>query len=418
MIKSISNLTSNTFDRVSREDISKLGVVSDVILSEDSPLIPEIETDVENFTDRETTYIGAVRISRISDGVVNKENFDFAFPYDRNIIRLPVKNEVVQLIEVSGDLYYTPIESYFSPSITASPTLLNDILNSSEFRDSETKQVNSYRNTSKTGIPRSTDVGDDDEGSLGDYYQGDDSIHRLRLFEGDILMESRFGQSIRFNGYDGVNPDFNPTIFIRNGESGLSQSQNRIGDTTIEDINRDGTSIVISSGTRILDFLPGTVSSQSNSDFKTSPNSVTNYPQQFDGDQTLVSSGRIIISSRTGETLLFSKGNIGVISDKNFSLDLGGGIIGNVKGNIDIKTNDKNVLLRTGNGRVELGTDNLEKIVLGETLVELMENILDAIIQQTYATPSGPTSQGPLNQTEFRRLKSQIRKILGKNLTN
>lgn len=417
MIKGISNITSNSVRKVSKKSLSSLGVVSDVILDQDSNLIPQIETD-EDFTDDETTYIGAVRVSRISDGVVNKENFDFAFPHDRNIIRLPIKNEIVQLHDVGGTLYYSLIDSYFSPSITADINLLNTIINDSDFESVDPSKVNQYKNASRTGIPRSTTVDSDDEGTFGEYYEGDQNIHRLKLFEGDILWESRFGQSIRFNGYDGENSDMNPTIFIRNGENGISQSENKFGDTTVEDINRDGTSIVISSGSRIIDFTPGTLSSQSKTDFKTQPKSVNNYPQELDGDQVLVSSGRLIFSSRSDETLMFSKGNFGIISDKNFSLDLGGGIIGNVKGHIDIKTNDKNVTLKTGNGHVELGSDGLENMVLGETLVELMGDILDAIIQQTYATPSGPTSQGPINQTEFRRIKTQLNRILGKNKTN
>lgn len=418
MLKSVSNLTSNSFNKISKKDLGNIGVVSDVILNEDSSLIPDLDVDDTEFTDKDTSYVGVVRVSMISDGILSSSEYQYAFPYDRNIMRLPLKNEVVELHRINGKLYYSLFESYFSPNITATNTLLNELENPTEFETVDPNKAGSYNRTIQTGIPRNTSIQDNDSGEFGDYYEGDPSIHRLRLFEGDILLESRFGQSIRFNGYDGENTDMNPTIFIRNNESGVSQSETPDGGLTDEDINRDGSSIVLSSGTRILDFIPGTVSDRESSDFKTSPDSITDYPSQFDGDQLLMSSGRVLISSRTDETLIFSKGNVGIISDENFSLDLRGGITANVDDTITITSGDNNVLVRTGNGHVELGSNNLEPIVKGDTLLTLLEGLVDAILQQTYATPSGPTSTGPLNQPEFRRIKSKLRDILGKNLTN
>ena len=37
---------------------------------------------------------------------------------------------------------------------------------------------------------------DSDSKQYGDYFEADEKIHRLKLYEGDTLLESRFGQSM------------------------------------------------------------------------------------------------------------------------------------------------------------------------------------------------------------------------------
>ena len=52
----------------------------------------------------------------------------------------------------------------------------------------------------------------------------DEKIHKLKLYEGDTILESRFGdQSIRFSGYNNDDNTFSPTIIIRNRESDPSR---------------------------------------------------------------------------------------------------------------------------------------------------------------------------------------------------
>ena len=81
---------------------------------------------------------------------------------------------------------------------------------------------------------------------LGDYFEPQPNIHKLKLYEGDTLLESRFGQSIRFSGYNNGDNEFSPTITIRNGESGESLSK-EIGASTEEDINKDNNIIFLGS---------------------------------------------------------------------------------------------------------------------------------------------------------------------------
>lgn len=413
MIKSITNLNTNTQVPVLKTDLSNMGVVDEIILSEDSELMPELDTDLENFTDKDTSLVGAIRFARIADGIISNEDFNIALPRDRNLIRLPIRNEIVYVTEIGGTFYYELVDTYLNPSLTADLTMINTIKTFDEQTETNPSTVDDYNNTFSTGIPRNENVSDrEQDETYGDIYEPIDSIHRLRLYEGDLLWEGRFGQSIRFTGIDQSNEQINPAIFIRNGENGVSQANKPTGATTIEDVNRDGSTIALTNGARIIDFIPGTVSSSGNTDFKSSPKSITNYPDVLTGDNVLISSGRLIFSSRVNETIFYSKGNIGFVSDNNLSFDLGKGIIGNIKGSVQLNTNDNDVLLNTGNGRLELGDEAPHPLVRGDELVSVLEELIDQIIQQVYATPAGPTSTGPVNQPAFRRIKTQLREIL------
>jgi hypothetical protein len=47
-------------------------------------------------------------------------------------------------------------------------------------------------------------------------------------------------------------------------------------------------------------------------------------------------------------------------------------------------------------------------------LVELLAELLDAIVAQNYLTPSGPSKIGPENLPTFSKIKSKLNNILSK----
>ena len=112
--------------------------------------------------------------------------------------------------------------------------------------------------------------------------------------------------------------------------------------------------------------------------------------------------------------IFFSKKNYGFISDGSLSIDNKGGIDVSVKDNIHIVTNDRDVAIHSGKGSIFLGNENLEPIVKGQQLVDLLAELIDAIVAQNYLTPSGPTKIGPENVPTFRSIKSKLNNILSK----
>ncbi len=148
--------------------------------------------------------------------------------------------------------------------------------------------------------------------------------------------------------------------------------------------------------------------------FKTTPDSFGEYPSKLIGDQILINSGRIILSAKSAEMLFFSKKNYGFISDGAMSIDNKLGIDISVGDDIHIVTNDKDINMVTGKGAIFLGSEALEPMVKGQQLVDILAELIDAITQQIYLTPSGPSANGPTNISQFGSIKSKLNNILSR----
>ena len=233
------------------------------------------------------------------------------------------------------------------------------------------------------------------------------------MYEGDSLYESRFGQSIRFSGYNNPKNVFSPTIIIRNGESQITRKKS-VEESVLEDVNKDGSVIAMTADQYELPFLAGTVGETGTSDFQTAPQSFQEYPSKLIGDQILINSGRLIFSAKNAEMIFYSKKNYGFISDGAMSIDNARGIDISVGGDINVLTNDRSVHLYTGNGSIILGSQGLEPLVKGQTLVDILGELIDTIVAQQYLTPSGPTKIGPENVPKFASIKSKLNSMLSK----
>jgi hypothetical protein len=139
---------------------------------------------------------------------------------------------------------------------------------------------------------------------------------------------------------------------------------------------------------------------------------VKSYPSKLIGDQILINSGRIILSAKNAEMIFYSKKNYGFISDGSLSIDNKLGIDVNVGDVTNITTNDRDINLNTGNGKINLGNKQLEPLVKGDALVDILTQLIDAITQQVYLTPSGPSATGPTNLPTFNSIKSKLKTIL------
>ncbi len=88
------------------------------------------------------------------------------------------------------------------------------------------------------------------------------------------------------------------------------------------------------------------------------------------------------------------------------------GVDVNVGDNTNYTTNDRDINLNTGNGKINLGNTKLEPLVKGDAWVSLMEELIDAIVQQVFLTPAGPSATGPTNVPKFNTIKSKLKSVL------
>ena len=418
MLNRLSNISINNVPYSEKLDRTfSMGVVADVILDETHPAVLDISDKVL----KDTTVVGAIVVKSMLNWKTRDEQFIIAYPLDRNFINLPVKNEIVEIIQTgTGKAYYRVGTPTINPSESANLTNLKGIREWYDKQPVENKS-SKYSKVSNTGISKTKGMSNpyDDE-NYGKYYQKDDKLHRMQLYEGDLLVESRFGQSIRFSAFDNKDKKWYPCITIRNRENDLSRTDKKKGQTTLEDINRDGSIIVMSSLKKVLPFQPGTVNKSNKSDFVTKPISFPNYPKTLDGDQVLVNSGRIILSSKTKEMIFWSKGNTGIISDGHWSWDLAKGITGDIGGNWHVTTNNFDFRVFAGHrGRCILGSGpNLQNIPRGNDLIGWLGELIDLIITNIYYIGPGSPPQtfpGPTNNIpKYLALRARLPRLLSK----
>ena len=317
---------------------------------------------------------------------------------------LPLLGEVVELIKVGGNSHYKRIHNI---DINAGNAVEDAQLQGLPVENSDSNS-SGYSETSQTGTPNSGGYGDRSN-KLGEYFEPT-QINPLVYYEGDKVIQSRFGQSIRFSGYNNEENVFAPTILIRNRQNDKSIEDLKEFEITEEDVVEDGSTIAITSGDYELAFTPGTADVP----FETEPIYHTPPEELKATDQILINSGRIILSSKDSEMIFFSKGDYSFISDGKLTIDNGlDGAEIDLNGEYRTTTNDNNMYFLGGSGEIYLNTEETtEPLVRGETLLGLMEELIDAINVQVFQTPCGPTAPGPTNKPTFNQIKSKLNTFL------
>jgi len=403
LVKRNSNVQSNQSVGSHYREKTSMGVVYKIILDVDDDIL----SDLEIVDELKSKYIGAIQFRQSGTSSKRDEALSLALPKDKTNISIPTVNETVIIINSPGGGYvYERIIGSPIPNLNTS----TDEITSTQKKEkaANTNTASRYSKVQSTGITRSeSSLDDTDTSKLGSYFEPQLNIHKLKLYEGDYLIESRFGQSIRFSGYNNSDNSFSPTITIRNCESGESLDQN-IGLSTEEDVNNDGNIIFLGSGQRLLNYtLP----------VDNSYESFFNYPSELTGNQILLNSDRIILSAKNAEMIGVAKKDIGFITDGQFSIDASRGINITTDDNIFVDTKDRDFNIDIGSGTIALGTDgDLEAAPKGETLVSLLSEMLNLISQQIYVTPAGPTSPGPTNVAQFAALKTKLNSMLSNNV--
>ena len=255
-----------------------------------------------------------------SDSSFTKDNFaKCLFPNSKNY---PLKNEVVYILplansNIQGDsnetsyYYFQSINLWNSNHHNAIPDSINgNTLPNSQKQD--------YEQTSVGTVRRVTDGGT--EINLGETFSEKLNIKSLQPFEGDVIYEGRWGQSLRLGST--VKDSKIPNSWSRTGENGdpitiLRNAQYEdVKDPWIpqvEDINKEGSSIYMTS----TQALPLEVSSKSYKSYVNPPTST----DKFEGEQITLNSGRLVFNSKVDSILLSSKKTINLNSVESINLD-------------------------------------------------------------------------------------------------
>ena len=180
-----------------------------------------------------------------------------ARPYFSFIKQYPLKNEIVQILNAPTKDFYDDKDSnhkYYLPNVNIWNHQHNNALpNSSYFVEDETTPQN-YKVVAGQTV-RIAEGDNSVEVPLGEYFKENLSIQPLLPFEGDTIVEGRFGNSIRLGATAKEAPDKtaystkgetgDPITIIRNGA--LVEEKDNGWEHTIENINSDHSTIYLTS---------------------------------------------------------------------------------------------------------------------------------------------------------------------------
>ena len=365
--------------------------------------------DNDKLSNTDTRYYGAIDFKQDDSFSINQ--LYHAFPFDKNNFTLPLVGETILILQVGTDFFYLPYSNTLYPNYRQDYKT-TEIFSDYNIQKEDTSDKNQkYKTTQQTGT--STTQNSSEVSSVPEY-SINEKIKFLKPRQGDTILSGRVGNTIRFSEFflteDGKTST--PGIYLRNKQNPELDSK-VIGTLVDEDINKDGTSIYITSG-KVDTKLKPTVTKQKIA-FKNFPSS-----DSLRGDQLTVNSDRIVLSAKANEFIIFGKGNTGIITDGKFSVDSIGDSHIHSDNNIILQTK-KNIVLSSDNtGIIWLGGvkktsgkagEDFQRMVLAGELIKILEEILDAITKQVYPTPVGPTGVGPVNQAVFKAIKGKLKII-------
>lgn len=348
-INRVNNIGQNKTAQVDQTSISS-GIISsiselsnmivtarviDIVLNENHPYFATVG---------EYNGIGAVFyeiVNRTGTNTDSNNSTNFALPYDPQLKTYPLINEYVVLIKIPNNqtgglasstsyFYLNPVNIWNHPHHDAYPNPLPNI-------NVTSSQSDDYASLSAvSGSVRR--VGNDNEyfpdselnskknDSQFTFVEKAD-IHSLMPFMGDVLLEGRHGQSIRFgstarppesappvainNNWSVTGSNGDPITIIRNGQPTNVSDEGWIPIT--EDLNRDLSSIYLTSYQKI----PFSTANENFFSYTTPP--IT--PALYTNPQIILNSNRVTINAKNDSVLISGQISVGLSSNESINIE-------------------------------------------------------------------------------------------------
>lgn len=341
-------------------------------------------------------------------GSVSGGDLVHARAMDANIKNIPIAGEIVMITKApsANSNSYIPNKEYYytHPISIHSSVHHNGLPGSSMIPSTVSTKNHRVRGDAEIGIPQDSSENVDFGNTIDLTFPERLDVFPLQPYSGDILIEGRWGQSIRFgstveetmmdypvkpNWKKGLSDTGNPIIIISNGTN-PDYNNTRYNEFTIEDIDKDDSSIWLTSG-QYVKFTQASMFTKAISNKNVDLFKSNNYS----GNQILITSDRIVLNSKKQEIIAFAKEGIGLSSDKAIAIDGASGI-------------------EMEGARINLGVNAIEPAILGDTAVawltdlcSALNDVLREITILTVPTGVGP-SLTPINSPAFSAISSRI----------
>jgi hypothetical protein len=361
----INNIANNskqnsfsTFTNLGLNSLIIAGRVISIVLDETHPRFEEFG---------EWNGLGTIEFDLVDSPTPANQLYPTARPLDSSVKSFPLINEIVYILALPntniGEFSTTKTNYYINtvgiwnhPHHNAFPQNSN-ILPPSQQKDYVQTELGSVRRVTD----QSTEI------FLGRTFIERGDIHPLLPFEGDKIVEGRWGNSIRFgstvknapNTWSSIGENGDPITIIRNGQ-GNQTDEGWI--PTIEDVNNDDSSVYFTSTQKI----PLEASSTSYSSYSSNP---PTKPNEYAGRQIILNSGRLVLNSTEDHILLSSKKTVNINAISGFSIDSPQSVI-----------QSNSVLLG--------GVNATEPVLKGDTTINILVDLVNQLQALTIALQS------------------------------
>ena len=344
-----------TFTNLGLNSLIIAARVINIVLDETNPRFKEFG---------EWNGLGTIEFDLVDSPTPPNQLYPTARPLDPSVKSFPLINEIVYILALPntniGEFASTKTNYYINtvgiwnhPHHNAFPQNSN-ILPPSQQKDYVQTQLGSVRRVTD----QSTEI------FLGKTFVERGDIHPLLPFEGDKILEGRWGNSMRLgstvkntpNTWSSTGENGDPITIIRNGQ-GNQTDEGWI--PTIEDINNDDTSIYFTSTQKI----PLKASSTSYSSYSSNPPTA---PNEYAGRQLLLNSGRLVFNSTEDHILLSSIKTVNINAINGFNVDSPQSVI-----------QSNSVLLG--------GINAVEPVLKGDTTINILVDLVNQLQALTIA---------------------------------
>jgi len=293
------------------------------------------------------------------EGQYSKTNY--ASSFFPNVKNYPLLNELVYILQLPTSNISTDVTSngyYYLPPINVWNSQHHNAMPASQ---GVPDQVEDYDSAFQGEVRRPED--NSTEINLGKTFIERLGVRPLLPYEGDIIYEGRWGNSIRLgstvknttltNGWSTTGENGDPITIIRNGQAKYD------GDPwvpQVEDINKDQSDIWLTSTQKLnINGIVGGFSSFA----KSTP---VIDPREYDKNQIALISGRVFLGAKTDSIILRANKAIHLASNTSINMD----------GSKEIVLNASKVYLGSSEGTPGV---QLQSVILGEELVETLKFI-------------------------------------------
>ena len=336
----------------------------------------------------EWASIGGIIWEYVKNPTTDKSLYtkNFALPLSPNIKHLPVENEIVLLVissdsgvlnDVTSYQYYylSPTNVWASSHHNATP---DQIYSNPGVNTLPSSQKQDYPLVGGTLVRRVNDEGTEIF-KTGDPFVENSYIRTLAPYPGDVLIEGRYGNSLRFsstskfglkNNWSNYQAFNAPITILRNGQK-IDFRQDPWVNIS-EDINTDFSSIYLTSNQQIQ-LTPSSFSTAGYKPNQYTPKSISSYTDP----QVILSSNRLVFNSKSDSIILSAAK--GILLSTNDSI------------NVDTK------LITIRSQEINLGaSDARERAIKGDTFIKEMSSFLIALKQVQVALSTAANAGGPV----------------------